>query len=114
AKVEAARELRRRFPMDLEAPIGVPNVLRTGRTEFYPHINQERLELAIRNEELAKVVREAGLKSCMIVPLVARNRTLGTITPLTAEAGRYYEPTGLALGGGLGCGIAFAGPNAWR
>lgn len=112
AKLEAARELRRRFPLDLDAPIGVPNVLRTGRAEFYPQINQERLALVARNEELAEVLRRQGLKACMIVPLVARNRTLGTITLVTAESGRHYDQTDLALAEDLAHRIALAVDNA--
>ncbi len=79
-KEETARRLQKRYPVDPDAPIGVPNVLRTGRAEFYPLVNQERLAQVARNEELASVVRNIDLKSCMIVPLVARNRTLGVIT----------------------------------
>jgi PAS domain S-box-containing protein len=112
AKVQAARELQRRFPLDPDAPIGVANVFRTGRSEFYQHINPDRLELAVRNRELANILREEGLRSCMIVPLVARNRTLGTITLVTAESGRYYDQTDLVLAENLAHRIALAVDNA--
>jgi PAS domain S-box-containing protein len=112
AKVQAARELQRRFPLDPDAPSGVANVFRTGRPEFYQQINQDRLELAARNRELANILREEGLRSCMIVPLVARNRTLGTITLVTAESGRYYDQTDLALAENLAHRIALAVDNA--
>jgi PAS domain S-box-containing protein len=112
AKVQAARELQRRFPLDPEAPIGVANVFRTGRPEFYQQIDPDRLELAVRNRELANILRAEGLKSCMIVPLVARNRSLGTITLVTAESGRLYDQTDLALAEKLAHRIALAVDNA--
>ena len=112
AKVQAARKLQRRFPLDPGAPIGVANVFRTGRPEFYQQINPDWLELAVRNRELANILREEGLRSCMIVPLVARNRTLGTITLLTAESGRVYDQIDLALAEDLAHRIALAVDNA--
>lgn len=112
AKIERARELRRRYPLDLDAPIGVPNVFRTGRAEFYPQIDVQNLERAFRNAELARILQEEGLRSCMIVPLVARNRTLGTITLVTAESGRHYDQTDLALAEDLAHRIALAVDNA--
>ena len=112
AKVRAAQELSRRFPPDPDSPIGVPNVMRTGRPEFYPHIDQQRLELAAQSPELAEILRREGLRSGMIVPLVARNRTLGTITLLTAESGRVYDRIDLALAEDLAHRIALAVDNA--
>ncbi|HXI92098.1 MAG TPA: ATP-binding protein, partial [Blastocatellia bacterium] len=112
AKEEAARKLQERYPVDPDAAIGVSNVLRTGRAEFYPLINQERLSLVARNEEVADVLRRLDLKSCMIVPLVARNRTLGTITLATAESNRYYDVNDLALAEDLAHRIALAVDNA--
>jgi PAS domain S-box-containing protein len=112
AKEEAARALRKRYPVDPDAGIGVPNVLRTGRTEFYPVISKEKLALATRNKELADALQELDLKSCMIVPLVARNRTLGTITLATAESNRHYDVHDLALAEDLAHRIALAVDNA--
>jgi PAS domain S-box-containing protein len=112
AKEEAARKHQERYPVDPDAAIGVPNVLRTGRAEFYPLVNQERLALLAQNEEVAAVLRRLDLKSCMIVPLVARNRTLGTITLATAESNRYYDVNDLTLAEDLAHRIALAVDNA--
>jgi PAS domain S-box-containing protein len=112
AKVKAAEDLSRRFPPDPDAPAGVPNVLRTGRPEFYPHIDEQRLKLAVQSPELAAILRREGLRSGMIMPLVARNRTLGTITLLTAESGRVYDQVDLALAEDLAHRIALAVDNA--
>jgi len=112
AKEQAARSLQERYPVDPRATIGVPNVLRTGRAEFYPVVNQDRLTLVAKNKEIARALAELGLKSCMIVPLVARNRTLGTITLATAESNRYYDANDLALAEEAAHRIALAVDNA--
>jgi PAS domain S-box-containing protein len=112
AKVKTAQDLALRFPPDPDAPFGVPNVMRTGRAEFYPHVDQKRLALATRSPELTAILRKEGLRSAMIVPLVARNRTLGTITLLTAESGRVYDQIDLALAEDLAHRIALAVDNA--
>ena len=111
AKEELARKLRERYPL-AELSIGVPNVLKTGRAEFYPLVNPERLAQAARNPEVANVLSELDLKSCMIVPLVARNRTLGTITLATAESNRFYDANDLALADDVAHRIALAVDNA--
>jgi len=111
-KEEAARKLQERYPVEPDAAMGVPNVLRTGRAEFYSVVNQDRLASIARNEEVADVLRRLDLKSCMIVPLVARNRTLGVITLATAESNRYYDLNDLTLAEDLAHRIALAVDNA--
>jgi PAS domain S-box-containing protein len=112
AKEEAARKIQERYPVDPEASIGVPNVLRTGRPEFYPIVDEDRLAQVARNPEVADVLKGLNLKSCMIVPLVARNRTLGTITLATAESNRYYDVNDLTLTEDLAHRVALAVDNA--
>jgi PAS domain S-box-containing protein len=112
AKEKAARLMQERYPVDRNGNIGVPNVLRTGRSEFYPVVNPERLALVARNNEMADALNRLGLKSCMIVPLVARNRTLGTITLATAESNRYYDANDLTLAENVAHRIALAVDNA--
>ena len=112
AKIERAHALRRRYPLDLNEPMGAPNVFRTGRAEFYPQIDFKKLGVALRNARFARILQEEGLRSCMIVPLVARNRTLGTITLVTSDSGRHYDQTDLALAEDLAHRIALAVANA--
>jgi PAS domain S-box-containing protein len=89
-RVALARELQRRYPPDPDAPTGAPNVVRTGRSELYPEISDELLAAGARDEEQVALVRELGLVSALIVPLVARGRTVGAITLVAAESGRRY------------------------
>ncbi len=68
-KVQWARELRSRFPLDPNASIGVPNVVRTGRSELYPELTDAMLVAAARTEEELTIARQVGFTSVIHVPL---------------------------------------------
>ncbi|MGK4003533.1 PAS domain S-box protein [Sorangium sp. So ce1036] len=89
-KVELVREIEARYPVDPDAPRGVPRVLRTGATEWLAEIDDARIVAAARDEEHLRLARELGLRSYLIVPLAARGRVLGAITLAHAESGRRY------------------------
>ncbi len=111
-KVTLALKLQERYPPDPEASSGVPNVLRTGRPEFYPEITDEMLEAAARDEEHLRLLREMGFTSVIIVPMVARGRTLGAVTLVSAESGRRYGEADLELAEELARRAAIAVDNA--
>ena len=50
----------------------------------------------------ADVLRAAGIRSLMVVPLVARGRRLGALTLAAAESDRRYGPSDLRLAPGSG------------
>lgn len=90
SKIELAEEWSRRYPTDPDAPNGVPNVVRTGVPEIYRDIPDEMLVAAARDEEHLEMIQSLGMRSVMIVPMIARGRTLGVITFIAAETGRRY------------------------
>src|SRR5919112_1036562 len=96
-KMALAHELEDRYPPDPEAPHGVSQVLRTGRSELVPEILETLIEEAAHDAEHREILRRLGLKSYMIVPLIARGRTLGAITLVSAESGRRYGRAELEL-----------------
>jgi PAS domain S-box-containing protein len=112
AKVELAMELERLYPTDMNAPYGLPRVLRTGKPEYLPDIPDQMLAEAAQNDEHLSFMRELGLKSYMIVPLIARGRTLGAITFVTAESGRQYTESDLSYAEDLARRAALAVDNA--
>jgi serine phosphatase RsbU (regulator of sigma subunit)/anti-sigma regulatory factor (Ser/Thr protein kinase) len=112
AKVRWAREISERYPPDMSAPTGVPNVIKTGEPEIYPEIPVELIEAAAVDEEHLRLIRELQLKSIMIVPMVARGRTLGAISFVAAESGRRYDESDLALADELARRAAMAVDNA--
>ncbi len=112
AKVEWANEIQRRFPPNPDALTGVPNVMRTGQSEYAWEISEQALAAAIVDEELLEIIHKIGFTSYMIVPLVARGHTLGVITFVSAESGRHYGPTDLALAEDLARRAAMSVDNA--
>jgi serine phosphatase RsbU (regulator of sigma subunit)/anti-sigma regulatory factor (Ser/Thr protein kinase) len=111
-KVRFAEELRTRYPLDPNAPTGVPNVIRTGRSELYPEVTDQMLERTIDDPEQLRVFREVGFSSVLIVPLIARARTLGTLSLVYAESGRRYDEEDLRFAEDLARRAAVAVDNA--
>ena len=113
AKVRLAHRLQEQFPVDLNAPTGVPAVLRTGQPEVIPEISDEMLVAALQDDpETLQIFRDLGLRSSMVVPLVARGHTLGAITLVSAESGRLFGEADLALATDLARRAATAVDNA--
>jgi PAS domain S-box-containing protein len=112
SKVDWARRITECYPPAQNAPTGVPNVIRTGESELYPSIPQEMLEQAAVDEEHLELIRQLQLRSAMIVPMVARGRTLGAISLVAAESGRSYDESDLALAEELARRAAMAVDNA--
>jgi PAS domain S-box-containing protein len=99
AKIAWARELQERYPTDPDAPQGAPAVIRSGVPELVPDIPDELLVEALRDTpELLEPLRELGLRSSLIVPLVARDRVIGALSLVTSrESGRLLGEEDLAL-----------------
>jgi signal transduction histidine kinase len=112
AKVEMAREWRRRWPPDPDARRGVPAVIRSGRSELYEEITDELLEQGAKDAEHLRVIRTLGFRSAMVVPLSARGKTLGAITFVAAESGRRFGAADLAMAEELGRHAGLAADNA--
>ncbi|HWJ23241.1 MAG TPA: CHASE3 domain-containing protein [Gemmatimonadaceae bacterium] len=112
AKIAFVAEVQQRYPQDWSARTGLPRVLRDGAAEFYPSISDEMLVAAARDEEHLHLLRELQFSSLIIVPLVARGRTLGAISLCMAESRRRYTNADLALAHDLARRAAVAVDNA--
>ena len=111
-KVEWAYELQERYPPDMNAPQGVPSVLRTGKPEIYPEITDEMLVAGAIDDEHLRIMREIGFTSALVVPLITQGRTLGAITLISAESRRRYGQEDLRLAQNLAHRAAIAIDNA--
>jgi PAS domain S-box-containing protein len=111
-KVRFARELGERYPPDPHAPTGVPNVIRTGRSELYPEVPAELLERAARNDEHRRILRDLQLRSGMVVPLRVRDRVFGAISFVYAESDRRYSEDDLSFAEDFARRAAMAIENA--
>jgi PAS domain S-box-containing protein len=92
-----ARGLQKRFPYDPDAPTGIPAVIRTGESEFFPDIDDAVIRQVNPSDEAREVVHELALRSAISVPLVKRGRVLGAIQFVNVESSRRYTEDDLAL-----------------
>jgi serine phosphatase RsbU (regulator of sigma subunit) len=111
-QVAWAKELERRYPMDPDAPSGVPNVLRTGAAELYSDIPDELIREAAIDEEHYRLITRLGMRSAIIAPLVARERTIGALTFVSGPSGRRFDERDLELARELALRCAAAIENA--
>ncbi|MEH2114201.1 AAA family ATPase [Nostoc sp.] len=110
-KVKLGWELHQRYPRKLDEPGGVPKVLRTGIPEMVTEISDALLK-GIPDAEHLRIIREIGLKSCIILPLTARENVFGAISFFTAESERCYNTTDLSLAEDIAHRAAIAIDNA--
>jgi signal transduction histidine kinase/PAS domain-containing protein len=111
-KVRWAEELNQRYPPDQDAPHGAPQVARTGRSELHTEIPDEMLVRVARDDEHLKIIREVGLKSAMVVPIVGNDRVIGVLSMVAAESGRRYGEHDLAVAEELGRRAGLAVENS--
>jgi PAS domain S-box-containing protein len=112
AKVELAWELDRLYPQQLGDTEGVAKVIRTMQPELYPNVPEELLALVARDAEHLKILRELGLKSALVVPLIAHNRVLGAISFVGGESGKYFTAADVGFAEDLVRRAALAVDNA--
>ncbi len=112
AKEKWAYDLNKNRNIDMNAPQGLPNVLRTGKAEFYSHITAEMIKGAARNEKEYKLLKKIGFTSVMIAPIVIENRTVGAIQFVTTESQKHFHEADMNMGEKLASRVALAIQNA--
>jgi PAS domain S-box-containing protein len=111
SKRELAAEYQRRYPPERDGQSGVFRVIESGQPELATEIRPEQVE-ALADPEQRRIVQSLGLRSYAIVPLVARGRTLGAMTCISAESGRRYRERDVELFQELANRIANAVDNS--
>ena len=106
-----AEELRRSYPAHPDREEGTSKVLRTGQSELAA-VTEEWLDAIAPDERQREILAGLGLRSNILVPLVARGRTLGVLTLATAESGRIYRHEDVRLAEQLASRAALAVDNA--
>jgi PAS domain S-box-containing protein len=112
AKAAWARRVGAVVDRDWNSPNGLPQVLRSGTSAFFPVVTEELIRRADLSDQEKAVFLRIGLHSAICVPLVARGRTFGAISFAMAESRRRYEAVDLALAENLANHAAIAIDNA--
>jgi PAS domain S-box-containing protein len=96
-----------------DAASGVPEVIRTGRSELCADASPLSVAADAENpERLAQSLQEIDVRSTMCVPLIARRRTLGAILFVSAESGRRFTEDDLRLAEELAARASVAVDNS--
>jgi signal transduction histidine kinase len=109
------RDLVRRLkamPIEAEGNHPVLEVLETGRPVLVRSVGREGLARISRDDRHLAVMRELGVTSFMLVPLIARGRSLGAIGLVCADPDRHFDDPDLALAETLASRAALAVDNA--
>jgi PAS domain S-box-containing protein len=94
---QRAIDLSVRYPPDPDAPQGNYQVARTGQPELYPDIPDEMLRNAAVDEEHYREMIAIGLRSAIVVPLITRGRTLGTLSWVNGRFNRRFDEQDVEL-----------------
>ncbi|HEX6288261.1 MAG TPA: PAS domain S-box protein [Herpetosiphonaceae bacterium] len=88
------------------------SVLRSGQPMLLTEISDETLAAEACDDDHLRLLGSLGPSSAMCVPLIARDRILGTLTFIIDTPGRHYTPEDLILAEDLASRAALAVDNA--
>lgn len=98
-------------PLDPDSPARVVDVLRSGRAEIVAHIDDEWLEAHTSDTGEFARMRALGMRSMLLLPLIAREHVLGVLL-LFRTGARPYSDAERLLAEQLALRAAFALDNA--
>jgi PAS domain S-box-containing protein len=112
ARRQVAAELQATYPQQPTAAEGTAKVLRDHTPELIERVSPEWIDAMAPDTRQRQILRGLGLCSNLLVPLIARDRTVGVLTLATAESGRVYTHVDLVLAEELARRAAIAVDNA--
>jgi PAS domain S-box-containing protein len=112
AQARAVERMRREYPLQLDGPHPVAEVLCTGRPALLAQMSRDFQREIAAGPEHFQLMRSVGYRSAVVVPLVARQRVLGTLSLLRFDDSEPYEPPDLVLAEELARRAALAVDNA--
>jgi PAS domain S-box-containing protein len=96
--VQRVRESLERNPIDLDAPFGTGKVLRTREPELVPEITDETLASVAQDAEHLALLRSAGMRSSITVPLIdARGDAVAALSLVSSDSGHTFGDADLAM-----------------
>jgi signal transduction histidine kinase len=96
----------------INAPEGVPLVIRTGKPRLYPYTTDEVRVIAAQTPERLQFLREVESRSIIVVPMSAREKTLGALVLVSTRDARIYNGHDVIVAGELAHRAALAIDNA--
>jgi len=112
-KIALAKEFRARNPVRLDDETsGVARVVKTGKFEYYPRIDDNLLESSIKDADTLRFMKSLQLHSVIVVPVNLKGKPMGAITLVASESGNYYSENDLSMAQELASRVSLAITNA--
>jgi PAS domain S-box-containing protein len=112
AKEELLREIRRVYPPDGNPQHPASRVLASGKALLIERADEAELSTAARDDHHLDLYHGLEPTSYVVVPLIARGRTLGTLSLGTGESGRRYAADDVVFAEEVASRIALGVENA--
>lgn len=112
AKVSLAIEHREHYPPTNDGKTGVAKVIRTGKPEFYPVIDESMLRNAITDPKKLKFMLGLNMHSILIVPIHEQEKCIGALSFVSTDSGRNYSETDLHMAEELASRVSLAITNS--
>ena len=111
-KQELARGLPDGWPPETEDPIGAPVAMRTREPYIANDVPDDMLRRVARNDDNLRLLRELGIGSYLVVPLILGGEVLGAVTFVSDTGGHRYSEDDLSEAEELAALIALVIHNA--
>lgn len=96
-RVVQALAFHEKYPIRLDTPGGIGQVLRAGETMFIPDLPPLLTGMAEADPEQHRAIMELGMDSVISVPLISRGRVLGALTLVYAGSRRRFSEADVRL-----------------
>lgn len=84
-------DMRYACPIDVNSGVGLAVVMRSGLPQVTESVTDSDLRPYASNDEEFQSLRGLGIRSAMVLPLVARGKALGVMTLAYCESNRNYR-----------------------
>lgn len=110
--IEQVLAYRKHNPVNINDPTGLANVMRTGKSEYYPTISNDMIEHYIKDPDRLAFMKSLDLHSIIIAPICVSNKPIGGLSFVTSDSGRYYDEDDLAMVEELAARVSLAITNS--
>jgi len=107
-----SKQVQQLHQPEINATVGVPEVIRTGKTLFFPMVTDAMLVAAAKSKEELALMRKIGVSSCIMVPLRLQGKVFGTMTFSFTHASRHYIRADVAFAETVASRVVLAIENA--
>jgi PAS domain S-box-containing protein len=111
-KISLAKQYRDHNPITIDQPTGVPAVIKSGKSEYYPRITEQMIDAAVDDPKGLRFMKSLNLRSMIVAPIRIHEETVGGISFISSDSGRYYTESDLKMMEELAARISLAMTNS--